>query len=122
MIPNAWAGFDFGLGPDVEMLRKTVSGFAQDRIAPRAEQIDRDNVFPRDLWPEMGALGLHGITVDEEYRRRRAWAISNIAWRWRRFRALPPRSGCPTAPIPTSASTSSAATAMPNRRRNICPS
>jgi isovaleryl-CoA dehydrogenase len=67
MIPNAWAGFDFGLGPDVEMLRKTVSGFAQDRIAPRAGAIDRDNSFPRELWPEMGALGLHGITVEEEY-------------------------------------------------------
>jgi isovaleryl-CoA dehydrogenase len=67
MIPNAWAGFDFGLGPDVEMLRKSVNGFAQDRIAPRAAAIDRDNTFPRDLWPEMGALGLHGITIDEEY-------------------------------------------------------
>src|SRR5512147_722832 len=67
MIPNAWAGFDFGLGPDVDMLRKTVNGFAQDRIAPRADAIDRDNVFPRDLWPEMGALGLHGITVEEDY-------------------------------------------------------
>jgi isovaleryl-CoA dehydrogenase len=66
-IPNAWAGFDFGLGPDVEMLRKSVNGFAQDRIAPRADEIDRKNEFPRDLWPEMGALGLHGITVDEEY-------------------------------------------------------
>src|SRR5450755_1820315 len=67
MIPNAWAGFDFGLGPDVEMLRKSVHDFAQDRIAPRAAAIDRDNTFPRDLWPEMGALGLHGITVEEEY-------------------------------------------------------
>src|SRR5690242_18968511 len=67
MIPNAWTGFDFGLGPDVDMLRKSVNGFAQDRIAPRADAIDRDNVFPRDLWPEMGALGLHGITVEEEY-------------------------------------------------------
>jgi isovaleryl-CoA dehydrogenase len=66
-IPNAWAGFDFGLGPDADMLRKTVSGFAQDRIAPRADEIDRSNIFPRDLWPEMGALGLHGITVEEEY-------------------------------------------------------
>jgi isovaleryl-CoA dehydrogenase len=67
MIPNAWAGFDFGLGSDVEMLRKSVHDFAQDRIAPRAAAIDRDNTFPRDLWPEMGALGLHGITVEEEY-------------------------------------------------------
>src|SRR6476646_4549505 len=67
MIPNAWSGFDFGLGTDVDMLRKTISGFAQDRIAPRADAIDRENVFPRDLWPEMGALGLHGITVEEEF-------------------------------------------------------
>jgi isovaleryl-CoA dehydrogenase len=67
MIPNAWSGFDFGLGPDVDMLRKSVSDFAQDRIAPRADAIDRDNKFPRDLWPEMGAIGLHGITVEEKY-------------------------------------------------------
>jgi isovaleryl-CoA dehydrogenase len=67
MIPNAWAGFDFGLGSEVDMLRQSVNGFAQDRIAPRAASIDRDNTFPRDLWPEMGALGLHGITVPEEF-------------------------------------------------------
>ncbi|MFN3657730.1 MAG: isovaleryl-CoA dehydrogenase [Pseudolabrys sp.] len=67
MIPNAWAGFDFGLGADVDMLRKSVADFARDRIAPRADEIDRSNEFPRDLWPEMGALGLHGITVEEEY-------------------------------------------------------
>ena len=41
MIPNAWSGFDFGLGEEVEMLRKTASGFAQDKIAPRAEEIDQ---------------------------------------------------------------------------------
>jgi isovaleryl-CoA dehydrogenase len=67
MIPNAWVGFDFGLGSDVEMLRKSVGDFAQDRIAPRADAIDRDNTFPRDLWPEMGALGLLGVTVEPEY-------------------------------------------------------
>src|SRR3954463_699381 len=67
MIPNAWAGFDFGLGSEADMLRQSVASFAQDRIAPRAAAIDRDNEFPRDLWPEMGALGLHGITVEEEY-------------------------------------------------------
>jgi isovaleryl-CoA dehydrogenase len=67
MIPNAWAGFDFGLGADADMLRDTVRDFAQDQIAPRAEEIDRTNTFPRDLWPQLGALGLHGITVEEEW-------------------------------------------------------
>jgi isovaleryl-CoA dehydrogenase len=66
MIPNAWAGFDFGLGDDLDALRHSVHSFAQDRIAPRAETIDRSNTFPRDLWPEMGRLGLLGITVEEE--------------------------------------------------------
>ncbi len=67
MIPNAWTGFDFGLGEDLDRLRQTVQGFARDKIAPRAAQIDRDNVFPRDLWPQIGELGLHGITVEEEW-------------------------------------------------------
>ncbi|MBN9052081.1 MAG: isovaleryl-CoA dehydrogenase [Rhizobiales bacterium] len=66
-IPNAWQGLNFGLGEDLDMLRDTVSGFSRDRIAPRADEIDRSNTFPRDLWPEMGALGLLGITVEEEY-------------------------------------------------------
>ncbi len=57
--------FDFGLGEDIDLLRDTVRAFATDRIAPRAESIDRDNEFPRDLWPELGELGLLGITVDE---------------------------------------------------------
>ncbi len=67
MIPNAWGGFDFGLGEDVDALRGSVHSFAQDRIAPRADAIDRNNAFPRDLWPEMGRLGLFGITVEEEF-------------------------------------------------------
>jgi isovaleryl-CoA dehydrogenase len=67
MLRNAWNGFDFGLGEDVEMLRKTATDFAQDKIAPRADEIDRTNTFPRDLWPQMGALGLLGVTVEEEY-------------------------------------------------------
>jgi isovaleryl-CoA dehydrogenase len=67
MIANAWSGFDFGLGPDIDMLRNSVHAFADDRIAPRAEEIDRTNTFPRDLWPELGSLGLHGITVEEEW-------------------------------------------------------
>ncbi len=67
MIPNAMREFNFGLGETAEAIRDSVRTFAQERIAPRAEEIDRTNTFPRDLWPEMGALGLHGITVEEEY-------------------------------------------------------
>ncbi|ACL55333.1 isovaleryl-CoA dehydrogenase [Methylobacterium nodulans] len=67
MIPNAAREFNFGLGETADAIRESVRDFARDRIAPRAEEIDRTNTFPRDLWPEMGALGLHGITVEEEY-------------------------------------------------------
>ncbi len=67
MIPNTWSGFDFGLGADIDMLRDSVSRFAQDKIAPRAAAIDESNTFPRDLWPELGRLGLHGITVEEKW-------------------------------------------------------
>jgi len=67
MIPNAWRAFDFGLGPDIDALRDAIENFARDRIAPRADEIDRSNVFPRDLWPELGQMGLLGITVEEEY-------------------------------------------------------
>jgi isovaleryl-CoA dehydrogenase len=58
--------FDFGLGDDVDMLRQTVRGFARDRLEPRAAEIDASNCFPRDLWPQLGELGLLGITVEEE--------------------------------------------------------
>ncbi len=66
MIPNTIPPFNFGLGETADMLRDTVADFAQEKIAPRAEQIDSSNEFPRDLWPQMGALGLLGITVEEE--------------------------------------------------------
>jgi isovaleryl-CoA dehydrogenase len=59
--------FDFGHGEDLDLLRETVRSFASDRIAPRAAQIDENNVFPRDLWPELGELGLLGITVEGEF-------------------------------------------------------
>ncbi|HEX2257768.1 MAG TPA: isovaleryl-CoA dehydrogenase [Afifellaceae bacterium] len=67
MIPNAPSGLDFGLGESADMLRETVAAFSRDRIAPLTERIDRGDWFPRELWPEMGALGLHGITVEEEW-------------------------------------------------------
>ncbi len=67
MRAHAWTGMNFGLGEDVDLLQQAVAQFAQDRIAPRAEDIDRGNVFPRDLWPELGGMGLLGITVEEEF-------------------------------------------------------
>src|SRR5215467_7063699 len=149
MRVNDVRGFDFGLGETADMLRESVRGFAAARISPRAEEIDRSNIFPRDLWPELGKLGVHGITVEEEWggaglgylehcvameeisrasaaiglsygahsdlswassactasrsRRNgagRAWAISSTASPWRRSRAPPPPSACPTARIP----------------------
>jgi isovaleryl-CoA dehydrogenase len=56
---------DFALGDTADAIRETTARFAADRIAPMAAEIDASNHFPRELWPEMGALGLHGITVDE---------------------------------------------------------
>ncbi len=66
MLANSLPGLDFGLGSDVEMLRETVRDFTSDKIAPLAAEIDRSNKFPRELWPQLGALGLLGITVEEE--------------------------------------------------------
>ncbi len=59
--------FDFGHGDDLDLLRDTVRGFATDHIAPRAAAIDENNEFPVDLWPQLGDLGLLGITVEEQY-------------------------------------------------------
>ena len=67
MLPNAAKGFNFDLGETADMLRETVTSFAQNEIAPLAERIDREDWFPRHLWPQMGELGLHGITVEEEW-------------------------------------------------------
>jgi isovaleryl-CoA dehydrogenase len=61
------APLDFGLGETANMLRETVRRFASEQIAPFAASYDTTNKFPRHLWPEMGALGLHGITVEEEF-------------------------------------------------------
>jgi isovaleryl-CoA dehydrogenase len=66
--------FDFGLGEDLDEVRAQVRRFARERIAPRAEEIDRTNEFPRDLWPELGAAGLLGITVPER------WGGANLGY------------------------------------------
>ncbi len=59
-------GLDFALGEMPDAIRETTRRFAADRIAPLGQRIDEEDWFPRELWPEMGALGLHGITVAEE--------------------------------------------------------
>jgi isovaleryl-CoA dehydrogenase len=63
MIPD----FDFALGENADMIRESTQAFAAAEIAPLAARIDAEDWFPRELWPAMGALGLHGITVEEEY-------------------------------------------------------
>ena len=60
-------GLDFGLGETHDLLRQTLQSFCAQEIAPRAAQIDRENAFPPDLWRKLGELGLHGMTVAEEY-------------------------------------------------------
>ncbi len=66
-ISNQYPTLDFDLGETADQLRDTVRAFTADEIAPIAEEIDRTDRFPRELWPRMGALGLHGITVEEDY-------------------------------------------------------
>ncbi len=66
-MTNQMRGLDFDLGETADLLRDQVEAFAADEIAPRAAAIDRDNDFPPDLWPKLGAIGLLGVTVAQEY-------------------------------------------------------
>ena len=66
-MSNRTIGLDFGLGETADLLRDQVEAFAADEIAPRAAAIDRDNEFPADLWPKLGAIGLLGVTAGQEY-------------------------------------------------------
>jgi isovaleryl-CoA dehydrogenase len=67
MANSAYREFNFGLGEDIDAVREQVHRFAEERIAPRANEIDRSNLFPRDLWRELGELGLLGMTVSPDY-------------------------------------------------------
>ena len=66
-MPDALTSLDFALGETADAIRDTTQRFAADRIAPLAAEIDASNSFPRELWAPMGELGLHGITVEEEW-------------------------------------------------------
>ena len=66
-ILNTYPTMNFGLGETADQLREMVRSFSADEIAPIAAEIDKTNEFPRHLWPKLGALGLHGITVEEEW-------------------------------------------------------
>jgi isovaleryl-CoA dehydrogenase len=67
MSGSGGPALDFGLGETADAIRETTARFAADKIAPLAARIDAENAFPRELWPQMGALGLHGITVEEAF-------------------------------------------------------
>ena len=67
MLSNSYPMLDFNLGEELDMMRASVRGFVDDHILPRADEIDRTDSFPRDLWGPLGALGLHGLTVSEDY-------------------------------------------------------
>ena len=67
MLSNSYPMLDFNLGEEVDMMRASVRGFVDDHILPRSDEIDRTDSFPRDLWEPLGALGLHGLTVSEDY-------------------------------------------------------
>ena len=67
MIPNALSSLDFGLGETADMMRESVRSFADNQIIPLAAETDENNEFPMQLWPQMGKLGVLGITVEEEY-------------------------------------------------------
>ena len=67
MIPNQYPSLNFNLGETADMLRDMVRSFTSDNITPIADEVDRSNEFPRHLWPKLGELGLHGVTVEEEY-------------------------------------------------------
>ena len=67
MLSNSYPMLQFNLGDEIDMMRDSIRSFVDDKIMPRADEIDRTDTFPRDLWEPLGALGLHGLTVSEEY-------------------------------------------------------
>ena len=67
MLSDSCAMLQFNRGDDIDMMRDSVRRFVDDKLLPRADEIDRTDTFPRDLWQPLGELGMHGLTVSEEY-------------------------------------------------------
>ncbi|HCQ81601.1 MAG: acyl-CoA dehydrogenase [Rhizobiales bacterium TMED143] len=67
MLSNSYPMLQFNLGDEITMMRDTIRRFVDTEVVPRADEIDRTDTFPRDLWEPLGAMGLHGLTVSEEY-------------------------------------------------------
>ena len=67
MLSNSYPMLQFNLGDELNMMRDSLRRFVDTELAPRADEIDRTDTFPRDLWNPMGDMGLHGLTVSEEY-------------------------------------------------------
>jgi isovaleryl-CoA dehydrogenase len=67
MLSNHYPMLQFNLGEEIDMMRDSLRSFVDDKIMPRADEIDRTDTFPRDLWKPIGDLGLHGLTVSEDY-------------------------------------------------------
>jgi isovaleryl-CoA dehydrogenase len=110
----------FPLGEDIAALR-AVRAFAQAEIAPRAAQVDRDNLFPADLWRKLGEMGVHGLTVPEEYGGTALGYVAHMVAMEEISRASA-SVGLSYGATATCASTRSSATAARPRRPGTCPS
>jgi isovaleryl-CoA dehydrogenase len=120
MISNAHGVFNFDLGETADAIRDTVRDFSANEIAPRAEEIDKSNQFPRDLWPKLGASACSASPLRKSTAARVSDTLS-IALRWKKSRAVRHQSAFLMARIRISASTRSAVTATKPRSANTLP-
>lgn len=117
----SYPSLNFALGETIDMLRDSVQSFVASEIAPRAAQIDIDNLFPADLWRKFGDMGLWA-SLSAKNTVALAWVTWRTWWPWKKSAAARLQLRCPTARTPTSASTRSTATAIMSRRPGTCPS
>lgn len=111
---------NFGLGETIDLLREQVNAFANEHIAPLAADIDRANHFPEHLWTKLGAMGLHGVTVSEEYGGAEMGYLAHVVAMEEISRA-PLQLHSATVPTPTCALTKSTVTATRSKKPNTFP-